>query len=113
MRRLRTAADWASDTWAGWRWERRRRRRRLKGKRPCACCGHLTLEFDPGDYEICPICFWEDDPVQSKDLDYKPGANKVSLNEARANYQAFGVSELEYKEDVRPPLPEEVRLDHS
>jgi Cysteine-rich CPCC len=107
MRLFRSVAEWITETWNGFRWARRRRRSR-HGKRPCDCCGYLTLELDPGDYEICPVCFWEDDPVQANDHDYKPGANKVSLNEARANYRALGVSEPEYKDDVRPPLAEEV-----
>ena len=40
-----------------------------------------------GDYEICPICHWEDDPVQRKDPDFKGGANKLSLNEAIKAYK--------------------------
>ncbi|EGN7764477.1 hypothetical protein ISN88_004608, partial [Escherichia coli] len=34
-------------------------------------------------YEICPICGWEDDPVQSADPDFSGGANSPSLNEAK------------------------------
>jgi hypothetical protein len=109
MRLIGGVADWLVEIWSGWRWERRRRERLGEGKRPCPCCGHLTLEFDPGDYEICPVCYWEDDPVQSNDPDFKPGANKVTLNEGRANYRAVGASELEYKDSVRPPRSEEIR----
>ena len=29
---------------------------------PCPCCGYKTLsESASGTYEICEICFWEDD----------------------------------------------------
>ena len=38
------------------------------------------------DYEICPICNWENDLVQRKDPDFKGGANKLSLNEAIKEY---------------------------
>lgn len=31
---------------------------------PCPCCGHRVLSAMPGSYEICPVCFWEDDGVQ-------------------------------------------------
>ncbi|KAB7781300.1 CPCC family cysteine-rich protein [Xanthomonas sacchari] len=33
---------------------------------PCPCCGNLTIE-EPGQYEICPVFQWQDDPVQSGD----------------------------------------------
>jgi len=48
----------------------------------CACCGELTLEY-PDFYEICPVCGWEDDPVQRDDPDYAGGANELSLNNYR------------------------------
>ena len=35
------------------------------------------------------------------------GANKLSLDEARANFRALGVSDPRFKENVRAPLPEE------
>jgi len=54
-----------------------------EGLLPCLCCGAKTIS-EPGQYEICDICNWEDDPVQSVDPDYAGGANHVSLNEARA-----------------------------
>jgi Cysteine-rich CPCC len=102
------AIDWLVEVWDGWRHGRRERARLRQGKRACACCGHLTLQLDPGDYEICPICFWEDDPVQLNDPDFKPGANKVSLNEARENYRRLGVSEARFRGDVRPARPDEI-----
>jgi hypothetical protein len=68
----------------------------------------LTLEEEPpGTYAICAVCFWEDDPVQFRDPTYLGGANNVNLHEARANFARFGVSELEFREYVRPPTPEE------
>lgn len=27
----------------------------------CLCCGYRTLD-ERGAFDICPICFWEDDP---------------------------------------------------
>jgi hypothetical protein len=49
---------------------------------PCPCCRSRTIS-EPGTYEICDVCGWEDDPVQSADPDYRGGANKMSLREAR------------------------------
>lgn len=75
----------------------------------CPCCGYLILEEEPpGTFEICPVCFWEDDYVQFKDPTYCCGANKVSLLQARQNFLHFGVSEEQFKQHVRSPLPEEV-----
>ncbi|MBR5080067.1 MAG: hypothetical protein IKX30_15120, partial [Victivallales bacterium] len=35
----------------------------------CPCCGRKRIE-KLGDYEICDVCGWEDDPTQSKDPDF-------------------------------------------
>jgi hypothetical protein len=57
---------------------------------PCPCCGYrvgLTT------YDICPVCFWEHDPVQFDDPDYPSGANRISLREAQRNFVEFGACE--------------------
>jgi hypothetical protein len=80
-----------------------------RGRRwPCACCGCFTLTL-PGraTYEICPVCFWEDDGVQFADPDRAGGANDVSLRQARRIYRARGVSDLAHAASVRPPTAEE------
>jgi hypothetical protein len=38
-------------------------------------------------YELCPVCFWEDDPDQTADPVSSDGANGASLTEARSTYQ--------------------------
>ena len=74
----------------------------------CPCCGYLTLsEESPGTFEICPICYWEDDNVQAADPNYEGGANQVSLNQARQNFAEFGASTRDAVTRVRRPLPEE------
>jgi hypothetical protein len=81
---------------------------------PCQCCGCLTLsEDDRGSYEICPICFWEDDYVQNRDPDFRGGANVPSLNEARRNYARFGAIEERWLPNVRPPRAGERPAEHS
>ena len=68
----------------------------------CPCCGYCTLdEQPPGTYDICELCFWEDDPVQFNDPDYKGGANQVSLREAQRNFSHFGTSEERFRQRVR------------
>ena len=37
-------------------------------------------------YEICPICKWEDDPIQTAAPDYEGGANGISLNKYIEQY---------------------------
>ena len=46
---------------------------------PCPCCGFRVFSEPPGSYEICPICRWEDDPVQLSHPGYAGGANEESL----------------------------------
>jgi len=76
---------------------------------PCPCCKNLTLsEKPPGSYEICPVCFWEDDAVQFNDRDYEGGANRVCLKVARGNYQRFGACCEESRSEVRTPTSDEV-----
>ena len=49
---------------------------------PCPCCSARVLSR-LGEYEICAVCGWEDDPVQSADPDYVGGANAMSLSQAK------------------------------
>jgi hypothetical protein len=51
----------------------------------CPCCGSFTLS-ELGGYEICTICFWEDDPIQVAEPNYSGGANKLSLSESREEW---------------------------
>jgi hypothetical protein len=46
----------------------------------CPACGRRTIKR-PGNYEICPCCKWEDDPVQRKDPTFAGGANRLSLKD--------------------------------
>lgn len=52
----------------------------------CPVCGKKTLD-EERNYDVCDNCWWEDDPLQFKEPDYKGGANKMSLNEAKAAYK--------------------------
>lgn len=62
---------------------------------PCPCCGYRTLA-ERGSYEICPVCFWEDDG--SVEPGRVSGPNHMTLAQARANFKTFGaVSERELR----------------
>lgn len=44
----------------------------------CPWGGYQTItEEPPGTYDICRICYWEDDGGQFRDPDYEGGANRV------------------------------------
>lgn len=77
-------------------------------KHKCPCCEYYTLtEEPPGTYEICKVCFWEDDDIQYDDPTFEGGANEMSLNKAKKNYLKFGAISEEYLKKVRPPLDSE------
>ena len=71
---------------------------------PCPCCGYLVFPGSPGSYDICPICFWEDDALQ---LEFATtlgeGANYTTLAEAQAIFQRFGACEERLVPHCRPP----------
>ncbi|WP_223789998.1 CPCC family cysteine-rich protein [Marinicella meishanensis] len=54
--------------------------------RTCPCCGYISLNVGPGGFALCPVCNWEDDPVQQADPDYEGGANGLSLRQAQERY---------------------------
>lgn len=75
---------------------------------PCACCGYLTrLEADYGTFDICPVCFWQDEYVDDPDEE-TGGANPISLNEAKKNFIKYGACDEKYINYVRAPLSEEI-----
>ncbi len=55
----------------------------------CPCCYAHSFD-EAGAYEICPICGWEDDPVQRMYKDLCGGANKMSLLQAREAFRNGG-----------------------
>lgn len=74
----------------------------------CPCCGYKTLE-DGSIYDICDICFWEDDIVQFNNPDYYGGANKVSLKEAQRNFIKFGACDEKSLDSVRNPDNDDIK----
>jgi hypothetical protein len=79
-------------------------------RRPCDCCGNLTMATPGAPEAICPVCFWseEEDPQHHADDPAWWDPNAVSLSEARSNYARFGASDPRFKDKVRLPRPEEI-----
>jgi len=63
---------------------RRRGRGRELPTRPCACCGQLTIKQD---HDICRECYWQSDAVDEANPDDVIGPNRISLNQARLEYE--------------------------
>jgi formate/nitrite transporter FocA (FNT family) len=77
-------------------------------KYKCPCCGHFTFEKKERAYDICPVCFWEDDPEQFNNPMMPNGANHVCLATARINYRHFAACDPEMKKYVRGPKKDEL-----
>jgi hypothetical protein len=75
----------------------------------CPCCGCRTLS-ERGGYDICPVCYWEDDGQDDQDADVVRGGpnGALSLSQARVNYRTFGACDQSMLDHVRPPLPAEL-----
>lgn len=75
----------------------------------CPCCRFLTLE-QRGAFEICPVCFWEDDGQDDRDADIARGGpnSTLSLSDARKNFLKFGAMEKHFVKKVRKPRLEEL-----
>ncbi len=72
----------------------------MEKKVTCPCCGYKTIEEE---YDICPICSWENDLIQKDDPDYSGGANGPSLKEAQRNFKEFGAVEKRLISQVKKP----------
>lgn len=51
-------------------------------KNSCPACGFLTL-MSRGGYDICPVCFWEDNGADDYNVDELNDTNNHTLNERR------------------------------
>lgn len=101
-------------------------------KLACLCCGCFTLD-ERGGYDICPVCFWEDDAyivigdgeikgvlVEDEDsadellsrlIDVPSGANHgLTLREGRENFRKFGACEEAMVRNVRKPRRRELPM---
>ena len=74
----------------------------------CPCCGYRTLD-ERGGFEICAVCFWEDDGQDDQDAGIVRGGpnGALSLTLARANFKEFGVCDGKSLQHVRKPTLDE------
>ncbi|MCQ2468836.1 MAG: hypothetical protein MJ100_03405 [Ruminococcus sp.] len=102
----------------------------------CLCCGYRTVDVR-GEFDICPICFWEDDLyILFDDIEVKTGTSSVfiynnsesdsydgsdiidipsranhlmTLRQGRINFRKNGVCDDEFKKYVRFPRSSEMK----
>jgi hypothetical protein len=74
----------------------------------CPCCGFITLA-ERAAFEICDVCYWEDDGQDEHDADEVRGGpnHDLSLRQARQNFEAIGACNEYCAQFVRDPLSEE------
>ena len=74
----------------------------------CPCCGYKTLH-ERGGFEMCPVCWWEDDGQDDHNADEVRGGpnGSLSLTRARMNFLSCGASDARFAESVRKPLEDE------
>ena len=76
----------------------------------CPCCSYFTFEKElDGTFEICPVCYWEDDWSQNQNPNLTGGANEISLIQAKKNFLIYGAIKPEFVGNVRDPRVEENR----
>lgn len=74
----------------------------MNEKVTCNVCGYKTLDARC-DWDICPICGWEDDVLVTKE-DLKSPANRgTRVSQAQANFMMFGASLRSRTALVRSP----------
>lgn len=73
------------------------------GNYVCDCCGYRTLDEPRGSYQICEVCFWQDDGYIDEEGYYDTGANHVKLSEAQSNFKKFKAYEKRVLNYVRNP----------
>jgi hypothetical protein len=76
----------------------------------CPCCGYPTL-CTRGSFDVCAVCYWEDDGQDGHDKDRVRGSPNgiLSLTMAIANFALLGACERGMVANVRPPTDEEIR----
>ncbi len=81
----------------------------IKQRHKCNCCGYYTLVGTEEDiaWDICPVCFWEND-VFGTNSDIYSGANHMTLSQGRENYQKYGACDFKMLPNVRPPRSKEL-----
>lgn len=63
----------------------------------CPCCNYRSLPLH-GEYDICKVCFWEDDGTN--ELSIYSSVNKLTLTEGQNNFMKLGASHEIYLSSI-------------
>ncbi len=74
----------------------------MQVNKKCPCCQYKTLSVN-SMYDVCPVCYWQDDPIQNQLSDFEGGANEVSLQQAKENYNQYSAVQKELMQFIRKP----------
>ena len=80
-----------------------------KERQKCVCCGYYTLvgtEIEVA-WEICPVCFWENDISGEIETEYSE-ANHMTLAEGKINFEQYGACEERFVKNCRKPQTDEL-----
>ena len=87
-----------------------RKLKSLRKKGYCPCCGYKTFNAEEyNTYQVCPICFWEDESLTETVIEKGGGANNVSLVQAQKNFKNIRAMEKQTKKLTRDPKKDEVQ----
>ncbi len=79
-------------------------------KYTCPCCGYKTFNRADSRWDICEVCFWQNDVI---DPTTPSGANKgMTLAQAQQNFILFGACEKEFLRYTRLPLADEIKYEN-
>ncbi len=64
-----------------------------QGNHQCPCCDYFSLHRR-GSYDVCPVCYWEDDGLGLGDMDVVSAPNHITLRQARESFRRCGAADL-------------------
>jgi hypothetical protein len=67
---------------------------------PCPCCGYVVFDEEPGSYDICEVCGWEDDLSQLR-FAMMGGANRPLIECQQHFLAAHEAAESDHRRDSK------------
>ncbi len=59
----------------------------------CPVCGEYKFARE-NDFDVCPVCEWENDGIQANDPAYWGGANELCLNDYKKEWGSIKTSKM-------------------